>query len=242
MNNRSRLSRRLEKQSKKTFLITIFAILFIIFFLVKFGFPLLVNFSLLLMGSKNTTESSQKSSSFFVPPPVLDSITDATNSAQIKISGTSSEKQIIKLYINGEVIDKVTTQKDGTFVFEDVKLSQGENSIKVKAIIKDSSGDEKESDYSKSYSVIFKNSPPPLTADSPTDGQSFSKDENNITVSGKTDSGNKVTVNDFWAIVDGEGNYSYTLHLQNGENKLKIVAIDQAGNKTEVERKINYSP
>lgn len=240
--NKSRLSRRLEKQSKKSFLISIFAIVIILFSLIKFGFPLLVNFTLFLTSSKNTTESSDKNSNVFISAPLLDSIVDATNSAQIKVSGASSSNQIINLYLNNELLDKTNTQKDGTFVFEDIKLSEGENNIKVKAVIKDSKGQEKESDFSRVYYVVFKKNPPSLTVDSPSDNQSFSKDDNSINISGKTDAGNKVTINGFWAIVNEDGSFSYNLHLQSGENKIKITAVDQAGNKTEMERKVNYSP
>ena len=48
-------------------------------------------------------------------------------------------------------------------------------------------------------------------------------------------------MNEFWAIVDAGGNFSYTLPLQNGENTIKVVATDEAGNKTEYEVKVTYS-
>ena len=237
--NRSRLTKRLEKRSKNNLLISLIGIIFIFFILVKFGLPLLINFTLFVSGFKNTNESQNKTaSSVFVAPPQLNSLPNATNSAQTIISGNALSKQIVNLYINDELIKKTKTKNDGSFVFEDIRLSKGENSITVKALTED----KKESDFSVPIVISFKDKLPSLLVESPDEKQSFSKDENIIKISGKTDKGIRVTVNDFWAIVDESGNFSYQLPLQNGENTIKIVATDDAGNKTETERKVIYSP
>lgn len=238
MANRSRLSKRLEKQTRKNLIISILGIFFILFLLIKFGLFLLVNFTLFLSNFRGDKETSvvTKSVSDFVSIPIINPLPTATNSAQITISGTASKKQTINLYINDELVKKIKIT-DETFTFENVKLSKGENDIKVKAITQDN----KESQLSKSVVVIFKDKAPALAVDSPNPDQSFSKDENNIKVSGKTDKGARVTVNDFWAIVDENGNFSYQLLLKNGDNPIKIVTTDEAGNKTEMERKVIYS-
>jgi bacillopeptidase F len=84
-----------------------------------------------------------------------------------------------------------------------------------------------------------------LDVSSPSDGQGFNKNQvntgNTINVAGKTDQGVSVTVNGFWAVVDDNNNFSYTLPLQNGDNQIKIVAVDLAGNKTEKDLKVNFS-
>lgn len=234
---RSRLSRKLERQSQKTFLLSILGIAVIVFVLIKFGMPMLINFSLLLTG-KDTAVFKSKNSASFVPPPVLDPLFDATNSAQINISGKASKDETIKLYVNGELIDKIKANDDNTFEFKNVALKDGENSIRTKA----QRENKEESDFSQQIIVVYKKDPPSLTIDSPSDGQSFSKDENSANVSGKTDSSTKVTINDFWAIVDDTGNFSYNLSLKEGENQIKIVTTDIAGNKTQKEIKVNYSP
>lgn len=235
--NRSRLSRRIEKQSQKTFLLSILGIALIVFALIKFGMPLLINFSLLLAG-KDTTDFKSQNSASFVPPPVLDPLFDATNSAEISISGKANKDETVKLYVNGELADNVKVKDDNGFEFKNVVLKDGENSIRTKA----QKDNKEESDFSKETIVIYKKEPPILSVDSPTDRQSFSKDENLIIVSGKTDAGTKVTINDFWAIADDTGNFSYHLSLKEGENQIKIVATDIAGNKTQKEIKVNYSP
>ncbi|MBI3070127.1 MAG: hypothetical protein HYY87_02375 [Candidatus Levybacteria bacterium] len=234
---RSRLARRLEQQSKRNLLISALGILAVLFLLFKFGLPLLINFTLFISGFKNSQETAEKSVSF-VAPPVLNPLPSATNSAEVVISGSALQKQTVMLYLDGALVDKMKADKDGNFLFEEVKLTRGTNIIKARAM--DEKG--KESENSQQITVLFKSDLPLLTIDSPNEGQSFSKDDKTAQVKGKTDPGVKVTVNDFWAIVDESGNFSYQLPLRDGENKIKVIAVDEAGNKTETERKVNYSP
>ncbi|MBI2430724.1 MAG: hypothetical protein HYV39_01770 [Candidatus Levybacteria bacterium] len=234
---RSRLSRRLERQTKKSIILSVLGIVLTLVLLAKFGIPFLANVSYLLLGGKDTPEIKIKN--MFVSPPVFDALPSATNSANLKVSGNASEKQIITLYINGEVVDKTDTNDRGLFEFDDIKLSEGENLIQAKA--KNNDKDKQESDFSSSYTVIFKKNAPSLSIDSPSPNQSFSKDDKFATVRGKTDPGVRITVNDFWAIVDSEGSFSYNLPLKGGENKIKVVAIDEAENKTEKEVTVTSS-
>lgn len=238
MRYRSRLSRRIERQTKRTFLLSLFGIIVTIFLIIKLGIPLLANFSLFVAGLKGQTDTPNKQNSVFVSSPVLHPLPNATNSATLAISGKANPKEKVKLFVNGELADEKETEKDGSFSFERVQLSAGQNTIKTKALTEEN----KESDFSEEMTVVFKKDPPLLTLDAPKDEQTFSKDENVVQVLGKTDPGVKITVNQFWAIVDEQGNFSYSLTLQNGENTIKVVAVDEAGNKTEVERKVNYSP
>lgn len=235
---RSRLSRKLENETKKNLFLSILGIVVVITLLLKFGFPLLVNLSLFLANSKsNSQDSTSKNSDSFIPPPVLDPLNDATNSAKIIISGKGSKEETIKLYINDSFSDKTTVDKNGNFVFKNVELSNGANEIKVKAVTKEN----KDSGYSNTYSINYNNKPPILTVDQPSDGAQFSKDQSPINVSGNTDPGNRVTVNGFWAIVGDDGRFSYSLKLNNGDNAIKIEVTDQAGNQTSKDIKVNYS-
>jgi bacillopeptidase F len=117
-----------------------------------------------------------------------------------------------------------------------VSLRSGENSIKVRV----SDGNQK-SNFSNILSITYLNEPPELSIETPSDGTQFHKDEKTIEIKGKTNSGTKITVNDFWAIVDTDGNYSYTMALKDGDNQIKVIATDAAGNKTEKQIKVTYS-
>jgi len=233
---RSRLSKNFEKKSRKTLILSVIGILIVLFLLFRFGIDILVSFSAFISGSGGSQNVSNNNQINFISPPILNPLVSATNSAQIQISGKAVKGQIIYLYVNNQGTDQIQTNNDGNFSFSET-LNNGDNQIKVRAQAEGG----KKSDFSNTFDVVFKNSPPTLDVSSPTDGQSFKKDQNTAVVSGKTDPGVTVTVNGFWAVVDDNNNYSYTLTLQSGDNQVKIVATDQAGNKAEKDLKVNYS-
>ncbi|MDP2637825.1 MAG: hypothetical protein Q8P26_02090 [Candidatus Levybacteria bacterium] len=233
---RSRLSRRIERKTKKNLILSVLGIIILTFLMFKLGIPLLVNLSLFLSGSKGGSQEQSASNNSFIAPPILNSSMQATSSANISISGIAAKNQTINLYINDDLINKTKTKETGEFLFNE-KITAGENVIKTKAIAGD-----KESDFSQPLIIVLKSAPPFLDIDSPTDGLSLNKDQNFTDVKGTTDADVKITVNGFWAITDDNGNYSYRLPLQNGENRISVVATDIAGNKTEKEVKISYSP
>ena len=233
---RSRLTLKTEKRTRKTIILTTLGILIILILLFKFGVNLLVGFSVFLAGTKSQTSTNSNSSgNAFIAAPVLNPLPSATNSAKIVISGKSQSDKTVNLYINNDLKDKIQTDKNGNFSFSQT-LSAGDNRIETKT-----EQNNKSSDFSNSFTVSFKNSAPSLTIDSPSDGQSFSKDQNSVNVTGKTDSSVSVTVNGFWAIINESNNYSYNLPLQNGDNQIKVIATDMAGNKTEKDLKVTYS-
>ena len=232
---RSRLSRRMEEKTKKNLLLSVLGIILVILLIFKFGIPLLINLSLFLSGARTNQEQSKIQDPSFIAPPILNPVPQATSSANIIISGIASKDQTINLYINGNLIGKTKTKENGSFSFEE-EINLGENTIKTKAVVGD-----KESEFSKSITISLKSAPPSLNVSSPSDGQSF-KDQNTVDIQGTTDPDVKITVNGFWAITDSDGAFLYRFPLQNGDNKIKIIATDIAGNKKELEIKVTYNP
>jgi hypothetical protein len=236
---RSRLNKNFEKRTQRTTILSIIGILIILFLLFRFGIDALVNLSVFISGSKNQTTMQNSNQVNYISVPTLNPLLQATNSAQIVISGQSVKGYQIVLYINNNNVDQVAADQNGNFSFNE-NLTSGDNQIKVKAQLNG-----KQSDFSNISDTIYKNSSPALDVSLPSDGQTFNKNQvntgNTINVNGKTDSGVSVTVNGFWAVVDDSNNFSYTLTLQNGDNQIKIVAVDQAGNKSEKDLKINFS-
>ena len=226
----------MEQKTKKNLLLSVFGIVLVILLVFKFGLPFLVNLSLFMSGSKGNQEQSENKGPSFIAPPILNPFPQATSSANIIVSGVASKNQTINLYINDNLIDSIKTKDDGEFSFKET-IKPGESTIKTKAIV-----GEKESEFSNTITTAFKSAPPSLSIISPTDAQSFSKDQNIAEVKGATDPDTRITVNGFWAITDNTGEFLYKLPLQNGENKIKILATDLAGNKTEKEIKVTYSP
>jgi hypothetical protein len=237
---RSRLNKNFERKTQRTTILSIIGILIILFLLFRFGIDALVNFSLFLSGNKNQTNTQNSNQINYITVPTLNPLAQATNSAQIIITGQSTKGYQVLLYVNNNNVDQVNADNNGNFVFKET-LTSGDNQISAKA-----ETNNKQSAFSDTIDVVYKNSPPTLDISSPNDGQSFNKNlvntNNTIDVTGKTDQGVSVTVNGFWAVVDDSGNFSYILPLQNGDNQLKIIAIDQAGNKVEKDLKVNFSP
>ncbi|HSA83449.1 MAG TPA: hypothetical protein VLF20_01000 [Patescibacteria group bacterium] len=230
---RSRLRSHLQEQSMHSMLLAIGGIIAIIILLFLFGPQLLINFSLLVKKSSDANETTKKEV-LYIAPPILNPMNEATNSAEIIISGYAQDKQEIRLYINGKQHKKTTVSKDNNFSFSDVKLEKGDNEIKAKVI----TDDKKESGYSEITTITYIADPPTLDISFPSDGQTISKDNRNITVRGKTNENVKVTINDFWAITKDDGSFSYTLSLADGENTIRIKAKDAAGNETIREIKV----
>jgi hypothetical protein len=235
-NRRSRLALRTKQRSQKTIILTSLGIIIILILLIKFGINLLVGFSVFIAGNKNQpAANTNPSASSFIAVPVLNPLLNATNSASIVVSGNSQTGLKIDLYINSNLKDSTQADNNGNFSFEET-LSPGDNQIQAKA-----EKDNKSSDFSNSYTVTLKTNAPSLSVDSPSEGQSFSKDQNNVEVKGKTDPNVNVTINGFIAVIDENNNYSYTLPLQNGDNQIKVIATDQAGNTSEKDLKVTYS-
>lgn len=239
MKQTSRLNRTLEKRTKKNLYLSLIGIILVLFLLIKFGIPALINFSLFLTNGKDQqlAEKVAKNQQIVLPPFINQTFT-ATNSANISLNGTAASHEKVELFVNNNFTDIADTKDDGSFNFQNVTLSNGSNSISTKAKVNNI-----ESDFSNIINVVYQSKAPSLTVDYPSDGQTFSGgNQQNITVKGKTDNSIKVTVNGFWAIVDSQGNYSYSLHLQNGGNQIKVIAQDSAGNQTEKDLNINFNP
>ncbi len=236
--SRSRLTKHLQEQTRRNFTLIIIGVILIPLLLLTVVLPFFANAILFVTGGGKNATASNSSSVDYVAPPTINSLPDATNKSEIDVSGSAAKDQTISLYVHDDLVEKLPTKDDGSFKFNSVTLSQGKNEIKVKAVTKD----KKQSDFSQVVTIFYLNKEPSLEMQSPTNGQTFSKDDSPISVSGKTDPGVTVTVNDFLAIVDSQGSFTARLSLKGGENTIKIVATDKAGNKKEQEIKVIYNP
>lgn len=232
---KSRLSKYSEKKTKKTIILSLLGIIVVLYLLFKFGIGLLINFSLFLSGKGNQQSLSSQNTFGYITPPTLNPIPNATNSAQIIITGSSIKESAIELYVNNNRQDETKANDNGQFIF-DANLKNGTNEIQARTIL-----DNKKSELSNILIINYISSAPNLEVTFPQDGQQFKKEQNSINITGKTDSGVSITVNGFWAIINDNNNFSYNLPLQNGDNEIIIIATDQAGNKTEKKIKVNYS-
>ncbi|OGD86110.1 hypothetical protein A2Z23_00430 [Candidatus Curtissbacteria bacterium RBG_16_39_7] len=175
-----------------------------------------------------------------IPPftPILEGIPTATNSARLPFKGVAEAGSSIEIFLNGELKKKLLVGQDGNFSVEDLGLTEGENEIEVRS--SDSAGNV--SSLSSPSVVIYDKTPPPLEVTEPQDRAVFVGDKKEIKIAGQAEPQTTVTVNSFWAIIDQDGRFSYIIILNQGENKISIIAQDIAGNKTERERTVFYNP
>jgi len=171
-------------------------------------------------------------------PPTIWADYTATNSATIRIYGISEPETMVFLMRGDEKLLEVKADKDGKLVFEDVMLKTGKNDFWSSAF--DNAGNN--SHQSRTVTVSFTDKGPDLTLEKPTEEQKYSGQDNPIEVKGKTAAGVKVYINTRLTITDGNGNFVMKLSLNEGENILKIRAVDEALNETVKEIKVFYQP
>ncbi len=234
----SRLRKFEEKRQERKIVGALAGIVAIFLFLVFFGLKILTAFSLLVDNirgnSKKTTITTQEQ---LILPPELDPIPIATNSATILITGKGTAGLTAILNINELDTKETIVTEDGSFKFTNVPLSDGSNSFSVKL-----TDDKKNvSTSSDVLTITYKKSKPTLDVTTPSDGAKISGEQNTITVSGKTEDTNTVTINGRLVVMKNDGSFTYDYPLGEGDTTLQIVAKDPAGNETKVERKVSYS-
>lgn len=237
MKRNSRYENAARKNYLRNILLSVSGIFVIIIFLIFFGIPFLINLSLFsqnFRSANDINETDKKISS--LAPPVIDQLPSAQKENKIDITGYALAADKVTLYLNNKIVEETATDDEGKFAFRKIVLKEGPNTIKAKSQKKP----DIESALTKEITVIFKKNPPVLEIESPADNTEIEENKpNRLEIRGKTDPDSRVTINDFWAIVDDEGKFSYLYNLTQGENKLKIKAIDEAGNISEKEIKVN---
>ncbi|MBI3888107.1 hypothetical protein HY310_03515 [Candidatus Microgenomates bacterium] len=229
----SRLQRNFEKKNRRQ--IAFFAIGSVIALIILFayGIPLLFNLTTAISTLRHGNTVVQKSKDIAPSKPEFAQNFQATPSSSIKISGVADPKTTIEIFQNSRSLGTNVSQDDGSFSL-DVDLEKGINTFTAVAI--NESG--LKSDVSESYSVSLLTGKPKLEIGTPKDGDTTNN--SSYSVVGQTDPGNTVSINDRLIIVNKDGKFSYDLNLNDGDNKLKLIATDMAGNQTTKEVTLKY--
>ncbi len=235
--NKTRLDRIAEQKSSKKLLYSIAAGIAVLFFLAIWGVPALISMSVFIsgIGQRNEPQVKQADTTPLFAP-TLEPLYEATNSSPIAIRGYTEPEIKVELYLNDELVDKISASESGSFKFEEVNLQEGQNRIWVKSI-----KDGRNSEKSEIINMLYKKTPPKIEVKTPEDGSTVSGEKKSVMISGITDLDNNVSINDHIVIVNADGSFSYEYPLADGDNTLKIKATDKAGNFTEMERKVKYS-
>ncbi len=234
----SRLTRTLEHKSKKQFYIFVTATILILSVLGVFSTKILDAIGSLMISHDENTETLQEELIKAITPPHFSNIPKATETGTITISGTVSEENgTLEIFVNNKKNVTQKIAKGTSFNITGIKLQEGENFIKGRYLLKD-----RESEFTKDYLVHYTKDAPQIDEVSPSDGTEFKRGDQEIEVKGKTEPQNTVTVNDFRAIVDESGRFSYFLRLNEGSNTLRIKAVSPTGKETTKEITVTYHP
>lgn len=236
--SKTRLTKIEEKKALKQAFIFIFLSALLLIVLLFIGLPMLTKISLLISGLKSSGEYVETKKSLSLNPPEFLPLFEATNSSPISIKGISEPDNTIKIILNGESIKELKCNPKGEFQYLNLALRVGKNLLKAKAIDKDSN----ESEYSEELTIILDHEKPALTVNSPQDGSRFFDKERNIQISGTTDPDASLSINERLVVIDFQGNFDFNYELSDGENVLKIISRDLAGNEEIQVIKVTYSP
>lgn len=235
-----RSSKRIARKTRTNLIITVLLIGFLLYATLQWILPTLITGIGFVKGvvkpsEKKITSVSENSS---LAPPVFNIPFEATSTAQINISGFGTPDSRVKLVIDDEERETQDVSSDGSFIFQNVDLTLGNNNIYGKSIDEEN----KESLPSKTILVVYDNEKPGLDVSEPNDGKTIQGGDRKVKIAGKTEVGIQVQINGGQVIIDHDGNFSSDQPLNDGDNNFTIVATDPAGNATEIQRKVIYSP
>jgi len=225
--------RNIGKATRFVFLTIVVGVL--LFF---YGIPALGRFAAFVSELAKSDKPISKNDTTPPAPPQIDTLPEYTNKPKLSITGKSEEGATIKFILNSEA-KEVVADRDGKFSL-DFTLDDGENGITASAT--DLAGNE--SVKTKTFKITFDDEEPKLILDGPSNGsQFFGTRQRQVDIKGSVDDSNtQVTINDRFVAVEDNGSFQFTTTLSEGENKFKIKAVDLAGNSSEKELTLNFTP
>lgn len=169
-------------------------------------------------------------------PPTFTNAPEAVKDETTSLSGKALPGNTIKLFVNGPERTRTTAAADGTFTFSDIKLILGKNLLFARA--SDDKGNE--SERSEFLNINYDKEAPKIEITSPKDGDIVRNLNKRIELVGKLDEKGTITINDNNAIQKPDFSFELWLGVEEGTVKIKVVAIDVAGNKSEKEITVKY--
>lgn len=230
-----RSTRRLSRKARTRFIFTLILSAALIFATVTWVLPTFINgLSFVMSFVKPNTPTSAKTVKTSLAPPVLNIPYEATSTAVINVAGYVAPKAKVQIFVDEKVAGETESGIDGSFMIKNISLNLGTNSIFGRTV----EGDV-ESLPSKTIKVFLDMEKPVLEIYEPADNLQVQGDKK-AQVSGKSETGAKVYVNDTRAVVNSDGTFSLDFPLNEGENILNFKAEDEAKNLTEIQRRVIF--
>lgn len=233
----SRLERVRSKRAGKQGIVYLLLALILMIVTAIWGLPGIAK----LMGSMIRSEDSLYNSNELRPtPPIFSDIPEATYSAHVRIAGYAQPGLEVLLYLNDSEYERKLVSESGTFVFDRVKLSEGETTAYAYSL----TAHELRSEQSKAYTIVLDTTKPKVEIINPSEGEIFRGMSQRIAnFEGSVDEvGAKVYIGERMAIVGSEGKFSLAYQLVEGDQEINIIAIDKAGNESTRVIKLRWEP
>ena len=236
-NSYSRLERiEKAKNIRSAFIFILVSALGLLLFIFA-GLPTFARISSFLFDLKGGLTPFDKNDITPPAPPRFEPIPETTNNEKLEIKGSAEPGSSVVLYLNTESED-VLADSEGKFNFQ-VTLSEAESQIW--ALSKDSSGNK--SQQSLIYTVILDKKAPEIEIISPAEAKSFyGSKQRQQNISGKSESGSSVFINERVVVVEAGGTFSFATTLSEGDNTFNIKAQDAAGNFSEKTLTLHFFP
>nr|WP_290441140.1 carboxypeptidase regulatory-like domain-containing protein [Clostridium algidicarnis] len=156
------------------------------------------------------------------------------NTDTVTLEGKMNVEGSVNVFVNGEKVAAVET-KDKLFTAT-LDLKEEVNIITI-------SGEKNgvTTEMSEKVKVIVDKTLPEVTVEVPKDMDVVNKDSIEITGNAKDNNLKNVTVNEEEVYLDEDGNFKIILPVVMGENTIKVVATDLAGNETVVTKKVTIT-
>lgn len=234
---RSRLQRvRSRKAGKQGVVYLVLAILLIVGTL-GWGLPAVARLTGLLIKSDTMLDINQE---LRPTPPIFSDIPEATYSAQVRIAGFAQPGLDVILYVNGAEQDRKLVSESGTYIFERVSLTEGENQVYGYT----TTVHDLQSEQSRAYTILVDITKPKVVIDRPSSGEVFRGQSQRIAnFEGSVDeSGSKVYIGERMVIVQSDGKFSLPYQLVEGDQEIPIKAIDRAGNENALSINLRWEP
>lgn len=176
-----------------------------------------------------------------IPPqtPVYQPLSDALNETDIEITGYTEPDAIVYFIVNESEEGKQTADSEGKFTFT-TSLEEGEHVYYLYA--EDAAGNTS-SDTTKE-TIVVDTTTPTFEIENPEDKEVFSLPrERTLEIKGKLSEQGFMMINGSRVTTDAEGGFSTRMQLREGDNEIKFIGEDAAGNQTDEEiRTVEYLP
>lgn len=233
----SRLERvRSRKAGKQGVIYLILAALLIISTII-WGLPAIAKITgILIKTDSNPVISDEQRPT----PPIFSDIPEATYSAKVKIAGFAQPGLDVILYMNGAEYERKLVSESGTFTFDKVLLTEGDNT----AYAYTSTPRDLRSEQSKTYVIVVDTTKPVVTIETPRDTEVFRGQSQRITnfTGSVNEQGSKVFIGDRMVIVQSDGKFTLPYQLIEGDQEVTIKASDKAGNENISTIKLRWEP